>query len=226
MGWGAPLRSWWWCQICRAQESRILLPFRKSVSTASHSLTHSVGHSVTVSHPCRPGEGWTTIALVCSLPDYGFLDPQRAGSWMHCTIWLYRLQHPPQPKPPCDTCDITLHLRIHPSRAFVASALAIVLAQHGRCDALRCAALRCDAMHCTPLLSQTHITPGQEPLCELGSIVTCVTSTPCCSPVLALVWRGGRRSSQGQVPRSHGRPLTLSCAACLSFHPGPYQGPL
>lgn len=42
-----------------------------------------------------------TIVLACSLPDYGFLDPQR----VHCTIWLYRLQHQPHPKPPCDTCN-------------------------------------------------------------------------------------------------------------------------
>lgn len=182
---GAPLRSWWWCQICREQESRILLPFRKSVSQpVTHSFTRSLGHSVTVSHPCRPGEGWTTIALVCSLPDYGILDPQRAGS--RCIAQSGCIGCSTNPSPSRHVTPATLfYICVSFSRAFVASALAIVLAQHGRCDAL----------HCTAVGSQTYHIPGQEPLCGLGRIVTCVTSTPCCSPVLALVWRGGRRSS-------------------------------
>lgn len=32
--------------------------------------------------------------------------PAASGLSVHCTIWLYRLQHHPHPKPPCDTCDI------------------------------------------------------------------------------------------------------------------------
>lgn len=76
LGWGgrwAPL-SWWWCGGLVKfveQENRILLP----TSQVSQPVAHSFGRSVTVGHPCRPGEGWRTIALVCSSPGLRVFGP-------------------------------------------------------------------------------------------------------------------------------------------------------